>query len=145
MARRTIEKNGEDGLNDWGKIWLYFGCRNSETDFLYKDEWPEYSKDLRGKFILRTAFSRQSPYKADGTKFYVQDRIWEDKDALADAILNHKAYVYVCGDAKSMAKSVEETLAKILGEAKNGTTEKEGVQEVKLLKDRSRYLTDVWS
>jgi NADPH-ferrihemoprotein reductase len=71
--------------------------------------------------------------------------IWEDKDSIGEAILNNKAYVYICGDAKSMAKSVEETLAKILGEAKGGSAQKEGVAEVKLLKERSRLLLDVWS
>jgi len=32
-----------------------------------------------------------------------------------------------------------------LGEAKGGSAEKEGAAELKLLKERSRYLTDVWS
>ena len=36
-----------------------------------------------------------------------------------------------------MAKSVEEKLARMLGEAKGGKAEVEGVKEVKLLKDRN--------
>jgi len=52
---------------------------------------------------------------------------------------------YICGDAKSMSKAVEETLARILGEAKGGSAEVEGVAEVKLLKERSRLMLDVWS
>ena len=145
MARRTIEKNGVEGLNDWGKIYLYFGCRNSKKDFLYKEEWPQYGEELHGKFIMRTAISREPPYKPDGGKIYVQDLMWEDKAALSEAILTSKAYVYVCGDGKSMSKSVEDVLMKLLGEAKGGSAEKEGAAELKLLKERSRYLTDVWS
>ena len=145
MARRTIDKNGVEGLNDWGKIYLYFGCRNSNKDFLYKEEWPEYTKELHGKFIMRNAFSREPPYKPDGGKIYVQDLMWEDKAALSEAILTSKAYVYVCGDGKSMSKSVEDVLMRMLGEAKGGSAEKEGAAELKLLKERSRYLTDVWS
>ena len=53
--------------------------------------------------------------------------------------------MYICGDAKNMSKSVEETLARILGEAKGGTAEVEGAAEMKLLKDRSRLMLDVWS
>ena len=94
---------------------------------------------------MRNAFSREPPYKPDGGKIYVQDLIWEDKEQIADAILNGKGYVYVCGDAKSMSKAVEETLCRILGEAKGGSAEVEGVAELKLLKERSRFLTDVWS
>ncbi|OCH91889.1 cytochrome P450 oxidoreductase [Obba rivulosa] len=144
MARRTIEKNGPEGLADWGNIRLYFGCRRSDTDFLYSDEWADYSKELHGKFTMRNAFSREN-FKPDGSKIYVQDLLWEDHELVADAILNGKGYIYICGDAKSMSKAVEETLCKILGEAKGGTAEVEGVAEVKLLKERSRMLSDVWS
>ncbi|EED86084.1 predicted protein [Postia placenta Mad-698-R] len=145
MARRTIEKNGVEGLADWGNIRLYFGCRRSDQDFLYKEEWPEYAAELHGKFTMRCAFSREPPYKPDGSKIYVQDLLWEDHEEIADAILNGKGYVYICGDAKSMSKAVEETLCRILGEAKGGTAEVEGAAEVKLLKERSRMLSDVWS
>lgn len=145
MARRTIEKNGVEGLADWGNIRLYFGCRRSDQDFLYKEEWPEYAGELHGKFTMRCAFSREPPYKPDGSKIYVQDLLWEDHEEIADAILNGKGYVYICGDAKSMSKAVEETLCRILGEAKGGTAEVEGAAEVKLLKERSRMLSDVWS
>ena len=144
MARRTIDKNGVEGLNDWGKIHLYFGCRNSK-DFLYKEEWPEYAKELHGKFIMRSAISREPPYKPDGGKIYVQDLMWEDKAAISEAILTGKGYVYVCGDGTNMSKSVEGALMRMLGEAKGGSAEKEGAAELKLLKERSRYLTDVWS
>lgn len=44
-----------------------------------------------------------------------------------------------------MAKSVEERLAQMLGAARGGTAEKEGMKEIKLLKERNRFMTDVWS
>lgn len=75
----------------------------------------------------------------------MQDLLWEDRAQVADAILNGKGYVYICGDAKNMSKSVEETLARILGEAKGGSGEVEGAAELKLLKERSRCMLDVWS
>lgn len=144
MARRTIEKNGPEGLADWGSIRLYYGCRSSTSDFLYKDEWPTYAEELHGKFTLRCAFSRET-FRPDGSKIYVQDLLWEDRETVADAILNGKGYVYICGDARNMSKAVEETLCRVLGEAKGGSAEVEGAAEVKLLKERSRFLTDVWS
>ncbi|EPQ54747.1 NADPH-dependent cytochrome P450 oxidoreductase [Gloeophyllum trabeum ATCC 11539] len=145
LARRTIEKNGPGALADWGRITLFYGCRKSTEDFLYKDEWPKYAEELQGKFVMHTAFSREPPYKPDGSKIYVQDLIWEDRANIADAILNGKGYVYVCGDAKNMSKAVEDTIARILGEAKGGSAEVEGAAELKLLKERSRLMLDVWS
>ncbi|KAJ7242822.1 cytochrome P450 oxidoreductase [Mycena haematopus] len=135
LARRSIEKNGPDALADWGQISLFYGCRKSNEDFLYKDEWPQYSEELKGKFSMHCAFSREPPYKPDGSKIY----------HIADAIINGKGYIYICGDAKSMSKAVEEALARILGEAKGGSGEVEGAAEVKLLKERSRLMLDVWS
>ncbi|KAH7926450.1 cytochrome P450 oxidoreductase [Leucogyrophana mollusca] len=145
LARRTLEKNGPDALADWGRISLFYGCRKSTEDFLYKDEWPQYTEELKGKFTLHCAFSREPPYKPDGSKIYVQDLIWEDRKNIADSILTGKGYVYICGDAKAMSKAVEEVLARILGEAKGGSAEVEGAAEVKLLKERSRLMLDVWS
>ena len=145
LARRSIEKNGADALSQWGNILLFYGCRKSNEDFLYKDEWPNYIEELQGKFTFHTAFSREPPYKADGSKIYVQDLLWDDRANVANAIINDKGYIYICGDAKGMAKSVEDVLAKILGEAKGGSMEVEGVAEMKLLKERSRLMLDVWS
>ncbi|KAJ7857765.1 putative cytochrome P450 oxidoreductase [Mycena leptocephala] len=145
LARRSIEKNGPDALVDWGRISLFYGCRKSTEDFLYKEEWPQYTEELKGKFSLHCAFSREPPYKPDGSKIYVQDLLWDDREHVADAIINGKGYIYICGDAKSMSKGVEEVLARILGEAKGGSAEVEGAAEVKLLKERSRLMLDVWS
>ncbi|KAH8114596.1 hypothetical protein DFH11DRAFT_1592052 [Phellopilus nigrolimitatus] len=145
LARRTVEKNGAEALADWGKIYLFYGCRKSTDDFLYREEWPEYEKELGGKFSMHCAVSREPPFKPDGSKIYVQDLVWEQRDALADAILKGKGYIYICGDAKSMSKSVEDTLMRIFGEAKGGSAEVEGAAEMKLLKERSRLMLDVWS
>jgi sulfite reductase alpha subunit-like flavoprotein len=69
-------------------------------------------------------------------KIYVQDLIDEDGRILGDLILHKSAYVYICGDAKNMAKEVEDRLCDILGNARNGTGEVEGRRELKLLSDR---------
>lgn len=144
LARRSIEKNGPDALADWGRISLFYGCRRSTEDFLYKDEWPKYVEELKGKFTMHCAFSREN-YKPDGSKIYVQDLIWEDREHIADAILNGKGYVYICGEAKNMSKQVEDVLMRVLGEAKGGSAAVEGAAELKLLKERSRLMLDVWS
>ena len=137
LASRYIEKNGPDALKDWGKFYLFYGCRRSQEDFLYKNEWPEYSSKLKDSFVMKTAVSREQ-FKEDGSKLYVQDLIWEMRDEIADAILNKRAYIYICGDASQMAKQVEETIQNILALAKGGTSENEGAKEIKLLKDRNR-------
>lgn len=58
-AEKAIEKNGADALRDWGNIWLFYGCRRAEEDFLYRDEWPQYADKLGGKFKMETSLSRE--------------------------------------------------------------------------------------
>lgn len=83
---------------------------------------------------LRKVVKRRSSLPA---KIYVQDLVWDLRDTLTKLILEKRAYIYICGDAKHMAKSVEEVLMKMLGEAKGGTAEVEGAKEFKLLKERN--------
>ena len=135
LARKAIEKNGPDALKDWAPMYLFYGCRRSDEDFLYKDEWPEYTAELGGKFKMLCAFSREQA-KPDGSKVYVQDIIWDCRAELTPLILEKRAYIYICGDAKSMSKSVEERLAQMLGDAKGGG-DGVGAKELKLLKDRN--------
>ncbi|OCF37507.1 NADPH-ferrihemoprotein reductase [Kwoniella heveanensis BCC8398] len=144
LARKAIEKNGPDALKDWAPMYLFYGCRKSTEDFLYKDEWPDYEKELKGVFRMKTAFSREMT-KPDGSKVYVQDLIHGMRSELAPLILEKRAYIYICGDAKSMSKSVEEKLMNMLAEAKGGKPEVEGAKELKMLKERNRLMTDVWS
>ena len=66
----------------------------------------------------------------------MQDLLWDARDKLVPLILEKRAYIYICGDAKNMAHSVEQKLMAMLGEAKGGSAEVEGAKEFKLLKER---------
>lgn len=69
LARRAKEKNGPDAIKEWAPMYLFYGCRKEDQDFLYRDEWPEYIKELDGKLIMRTAFSRGPERKPDGSEY----------------------------------------------------------------------------
>jgi len=141
-AQRSKEKNGPDALADWGTIYLFYTSRRKDEDYLYSEEWPKYQAELGDKFKMITGFSREQ-FKPGGGKKYVQDYILEHSKELADDILQRKAYVYVCG-ATDMSHDVERAFVRVLASAKGGS-EEEGKKEVKMLKDRSRFLQDVWS
>lgn len=140
-ARQAKAKAGsaatpESVLADWADMYLFYGCRNEDEDFLYRDEWPQEIEELGGKLKMKCAFSRGGKRKLDGSKIYVQDLIWDERANLVSLILEKRAHIYICGDAKGMAHSVEEKLMQILGEAKGGPAEVEGMKELKLLKER---------
>ena len=76
------------------------------------------------------------PCQSTAGKVYVQDLLWDARHELVPLILEKRAYIYICGDAKNMAHSVEQKLMAMLGEAKGGSAEVEGAKEFKLLKER---------
>mgnify|MGYP002720474730 FL=1 len=57
--------------------------------------------------------------------------------------MDNGAYIYVCGDAKKMAPSVDATLQSILVKEKN-LTPKDASSYLKSLRKEKRYLLDVY-
>ncbi|GAA97161.1 uncharacterized protein L969DRAFT_84417 [Mixia osmundae IAM 14324] len=137
LARKAKAKDGEGALADWADMVLYYGCRRKDQDYLYESEWKEYAAELDGKFTIQTAFSREPGQP----KQYVQQLIRAQKDHIKSLLVDKKGYVYICGDAKNMAREVEEVLKELLGEA----TGEPGEKAYKTMKDRNRILLDVWS
>jgi sulfite reductase (NADPH) flavoprotein alpha-component len=118
-----------------GKNWLFFGERSSITDFFYKDDFESFQK--KSLLRLTTAFSRDQD-----KKIYVQDRMLENGPEIWRWLQNG-AFFYVCGDAKKMAKEVQnavETIAMIHG----GMDPNDAKLWMKELKKNGRYLQDVY-
>jgi len=121
-----------------GRNWLFFGERHRATDFLYEEELLDYRH--HGKLHrLDVAFSRDQEHK-----IYVQHRMREHAIELWNWIANG-AYIYVCGDARHMAKDVHQTLIEIVGE-QGGMTLEAAAEYVNsgLMKTEKRYLRDVY-
>lgn len=119
-----------------GKNWLFFGHQRSATDFFYREELEELRKEgILSRLSL--AWSRDA-----GEKFYVQDRM---REVGADLWrwLEEGAHVYVCGDAKRMAKDVEAAMVDIATTAGGKTTD-EAVAYVSQLKKDRRFQLDVY-
>ena len=119
-----------------GKSWLFFGDRNFTTDFLYQVEWQQYlQKGLLTKADV--AFSRDQKQKE-----YVQHRMLKNGKELYDW-LEQGAHFYICGDAKQMAKDVDNTLKEIV-QKYGGITPEKAHEYIKNLQVSNRYQTDVY-
>jgi sulfite reductase (NADPH) flavoprotein alpha-component len=119
-----------------GRNWLFFGHQRSDYDFFYEDEFTEM-KAARLLTRLTLAWSR------DGDeKIYVQDRMREVGRDLW-AWLADGAHVYVCGDAKRMAKDVEVALVDVVA-AHGARTRDQAIAFVADLKKQGRYQQDVY-
>ena len=127
----------KNGMNV-GPSLLFYGCRNENEDYLYKDEWKEYAKTLGSNFKIITAFSRQDPAK----KVYVQHKLLEQAKRINE-LLVEGAIIYVCGDASHMARDVQASFAKVIAQERGIDVEK-AAELIRSLKVQNRYQEDVW-
>jgi sulfite reductase (NADPH) flavoprotein alpha-component len=119
-----------------GRNWLFFGHQRRDHDFFYEDELN--AMKTNGVLTrLSLAWSRDT-----GEKFYVQDRMREVGPELW-TWLNDGAHLYVCGDAKRMAKDVERALVDIVAQFGKRSTD-EAISFVADLKKKGRYQQDVY-
>jgi sulfite reductase (NADPH) flavoprotein alpha-component len=119
-----------------GRNWLFFGHQRSNYDFFYEDELTGM-KAAGVLTRLSLAWSRDG-----GEKFYVQDRMRQVGRELW-AWIAEGAHIYVCGDAKRMAKDVEGALVEIVATHGARTTD-EAIGFIANLKKRGRYQQDVY-
>jgi cytochrome P450/NADPH-cytochrome P450 reductase len=115
---------------------LFFGCRTSQDDYLYEDELSRYQAD--GVFNVEAVFSREG----DPKPRYVQDAILERADDVWNLIENHRANIYVCGNANTMAPGVRTALIQVL--RMNSVTSMDGNTWLAGLRAEGRFLEDIW-
>ncbi|KAG2209699.1 hypothetical protein INT47_001845 [Mucor saturninus] len=121
-----------------GTTLLFYGSRNRDQDFLYAEEWPELFETLGGDSRIITAFSRDQAQKV-----YVQHRLQEQGQQVWE-LLQKGGYIFVCGDAKNMARDVNQTFINCAMEF-GGMTDAKAHEYVKGLRTTSRYQEDIWS
>jgi sulfite reductase (NADPH) flavoprotein alpha-component len=119
-----------------GRSWLFFGARRFTHDFLYQLEWQDW---LQSGVLSRIdlAFSRDQRQK-----IYVQHRMWEARREVF-RWLEDGAVVYVCGDAKAMAKDVHATLLRVIADQSGRDTDGAAAY-LRDAQRAGRYLRDVY-
>lgn len=128
----------KDQGKDVGETVLYFGCRHRNEDFLYQQELEEFER--AGVLTqLNVAFSRDQEHKV-----YVQHLLKKNKEHLWKLIHSNNAHIYVCGDARNMARGVHAAFHEIAQEV-GGLTHNQAVDYFKKLMTKGRYSQDVWS
>ncbi|XP_054721254.1 NADPH--cytochrome P450 reductase-like [Uloborus diversus] len=134
QERAALRKEGKPV----GDTILYFGCRKSSEDFLYGDELKMYHEE--GTITkLYLAFSRDQP-----EKLYVTHLLKQNKEEIWKIIGVQSGHIYICGDARNMAKDVHNILLDVIQEFSK-KTKNEAEAFIKKMESQRRYSTDVWS
>ncbi len=119
-----------------GPNWLFFGCWNARSDFLYEAELTQ----LQQRGVLNKLDVACSRDQAE--KLYVQHLMQRSAKDLW-AWLQVGAYFYVCGDAARMARDVDAALHQV-AQVAGGLTEGAAQEFVANLRAQKRYLRDVY-
>ncbi|XP_030848141.1 NADPH--cytochrome P450 reductase [Strongylocentrotus purpuratus] len=127
----------KDETKKVGDSILFFGCRKSTEDYIYKDELDEYLKN--GTLTnVHVAFSRETE-----EKLYVQHLMKRCQKQIW-GMLEKGSHIYVCGDARFMAPDVQRTIREIICQ-EGGKTQTEAEDYIKKMQSKGRYSCDVWS
>ena len=136
LQERKLKYDNNNSSNDVPKNTLYFGCKYSDVDYIYKNELESYNDN---ELTLYTAFSREGRQKV-----YVQNLMQNNENSIE--IMNdidNGAYIYVCG-ATAMGADVHNTLISILKSSK-GFSQTKAVSYLADLAKNGRYVQELWS
>jgi len=125
------ERAAQAAAEPTAPVLFFFGCRNQDNDFLYKDFWLTHAQDegvLSSKKGggLFVAFSRDQPQKV-----YVQHKIKEQSSIVWNLLLSD-AVIYIAGSSTKMPADVTAALEEVI--CKEG-----GVKQA----DASKWLRDL--
>ncbi|KAF9168037.1 hypothetical protein DFQ26_001740 [Actinomortierella ambigua] len=130
----------------FGEMWLFFGCRHRDKDWLFRRQMLEYQEEgvLSELFIAVSREEDLSDVAEDRSGKYVQDVIKKQAEKLWHLMSKKGAVIYVCGDAKGMAKGVHDELVNILVEY-GGMDKMAAMMELNKWAQEKRYLRDLWA
>ncbi|KAF9055069.1 assimilatory sulfite reductase [Hymenopellis radicata] len=130
--RAWSQQNGEKV----GPVYYYFGSRHQSQEYLYGEEIEAFISD---NVITRAglAFSRDGPKKV-----YIQHKMLEDSEALAEMLQDQKGVFYLCGPTWPVP-DVYEALVNALVKYKGYDAVSAGAY-VESLKEEERYILEVY-
>lgn len=118
-------------------LYLFYGCRYKEKDFLFEKLWSELHR--QGKLNMFPSFSRDPNSRAK----YVQDKLFTEINLVGDLLLNQNAIVFICGSSGNMPRQVRITLIEIL--VKFGSLSNEDADKYLMdMENTGRYIQETW-
>ncbi|KAK3077059.1 hypothetical protein LTS18_011317, partial [Coniosporium uncinatum] len=137
-AKATVTEtvNGNSGANNKDSDLLFYGCRNANADFFFKEEWQALGeKDI---LAVYAAFSRDQREKV-----YVQDLVRRESTKIYDALVRRGGLVYVCGSSGKMPQAVREALIEVFH--KEGALDREAAEAHLIAMEKAgRYKQETW-
>nr|XP_061821581.1 methionine synthase reductase-like isoform X1 [Nerophis lumbriciformis] len=131
----------------FGETWLFFGCRYKDQDYLFREELEGFVSSGTLNH-LKVCFSRDETKEEEarisgGPPRYVQHNLLLHSHDIINILLKGNGCLYVCGDAKNMAKDVNDTLMEMI-KAELQVDQLDAMKRLATLREEKRYLQDIW-
>ncbi|KAL8935389.1 MAG: hypothetical protein Q9216_005450 [Gyalolechia sp. 2 TL-2023] len=125
-----------NGSNQLGETVLFYGCRNREADFFYREEWDVLKENMPLKVFA--AFSRDQK-----TKIYIQDILKQQSEMVYRLLCLQNGLVYVCGSSGKMPQAVR---AALVDDFRNGGDMDRDAAEhyLQAMEKEGRYKQETW-
>ncbi|KAL5220997.1 hypothetical protein ABZP36_025710 [Zizania latifolia] len=139
VAERAAQSTSEPTA----PILFFFGCRNQDNDFLYKDLWYSHAHD-EGVLSLKkgggffVAFSRDQPQKV-----YVQQKI-KEQSARVWHLIRSGAAIYIAGSSSKMPADVTAALEEVICQ-ESGDSKEAASKWLKKLERDGAFNIETWS
>ncbi|KAL7799212.1 hypothetical protein V8C37DRAFT_399033 [Trichoderma ceciliae] len=121
-----------------GSILLYLGSRHQREEYLYGEEWEAYLA-AGVVTLVGSAFSRDQP-----KKIYIQDRMRETLDSIAQAYIKEGGSFYLCGPTWPVPDVTAVLKEAIAAEAVASGKKVDPAKEIERLKEDGRYVLEVY-
>ncbi|KAF2448390.1 sulfite reductase flavo protein alpha-component [Karstenula rhodostoma CBS 690.94] len=116
---------------------LFFGCRNAESDYYFKDEWAQLQKEGIPLDVF-VAFSRDQREKV-----YVQDLVRQQSARVYEALAKRDGIVYICGSSGRMPQAIREALIEAF--QSHGNLDRTAAEAYLAAMEKSgRYKQETW-
>lgn len=98
---QKIEKSQSNPNFSLGPIWVFFGCRSKEKDYLFQKELEQYHQSGTITKLL-VAFSRDNLVNLESAplplkKHYVQNDLMLFSKEIYEIMIQNNGYIYLCG------------------------------------------------
>ncbi|XP_029313268.1 methionine synthase reductase isoform X2 [Cottoperca gobio] len=145
QQREKERKENPDAI--FGETWLFFGCRHRDRDYLFREELEGFvSSGTLSR--LEVCFSREDQEEEATSSAapprYVQHNLLRHSRHVTDILLRQSGSLYVCGDAKNMAKDVNDTLLEVI-KTELQVDQLDAMKSLAALREQKRYLQDIWA
>ncbi|XP_028812932.1 methionine synthase reductase-like isoform X2 [Denticeps clupeoides] len=142
LQHREKEREQMPGAT-FGESWLFFGCRHKDRDFLFREDLEKFV--VNGTLThLKVCFSRDNSEGPGSSPKYVHHSLQLHSKEIISLLLEQNGCFYVCGDAKNMAKDVNEALIELF-RTELQVDKLEAMKKIATLREEKRYLQDIWS